>query len=71
MNLKTLYQQLSTTDEGFYDAQYAFERGYEAGQAAMRPHLDQLARQLDVSPVGDLTAEIEGITIGAVQAQIG
>jgi hypothetical protein len=49
----------------------AFAEGYKAGQASMRPHLNQLAQQLGAAPVGDLTAQVEGITIGAVQAQIG
>jgi hypothetical protein len=49
----------------------SFVKGWDLAIASMRPHLDQLAAQLGVAPVGDLTGELEGVSIGAVQARIG
>jgi hypothetical protein len=67
-----------TNSYGWYEGEDArlardegFKAGYAAAMAEILPHLNQLAKQLQVAPVGDLTAQMEGAEIGAVQARIG
>lgn len=47
-----------------------YEQGYDDAKRELLPHINHLAKQIGGAPAGNLTVQVEGIGMGAEQAQM-